>query len=111
VSEHLESCRSCGAELLVLGRVTEGLATLAEREAVPPPYLADAIVEAVAEPLPRRTILVPPLLPEVARAIGENREALASAAGAAALVAAGAAYAFWRTRRTRRTGLQSGLTG
>lgn len=102
VREHVASCASCRASLGSLGRVTEGLASLAERELDPPPFLADSIIERIAEPRRHRLVPVPPVPPgELIRVVAENKDAIASAAGAA-IVVAGAAWLVWRIADRKR---------
>lgn len=104
VESHVETCATCRAESERHARVSTALATLGARDVEPPAYLAEAIIESVAgarEAHRRRLVPVPPVPPEIIRAIAENRDAIAQAAGAA-LVAAGAAYAVWRTLRALR---------
>lgn len=104
VGEHLETCADCRTESERHARVHTALVTIGAREIEPPAYLAEAIVESVAgarREHRRRLVPIPALPPEILRTIGENREAIAQAAGAA-LVAAGAAYAAWRVMRALR---------
>lgn len=105
VDSHLRACAGCRAEAERFARVRAAVASLGERELEPPAYLAEAILESTSGAAPsrvRRLLPIPPVPPqELARVIGENRDAIASAAGAA-LLAAGAAYALWRAVRSAR---------
>jgi hypothetical protein len=74
---------------------------LAQREIDPPAMLAEAIIGS-EQPRTRRLLPIPPVPPnELIRVIGENRDAIASAAGAAVVVA-GAAWILWRASGARR---------
>jgi len=96
VREHIDECSACRAEALRYGRIHDSIMAIGAAEPVPPTGLVDAILERTA-PAHRRSMIpfVPLPTPELARAISENREAIANTAGVA-LVAAGAAWALWR---------------
>ena len=104
VGEHVSSCESCTAEVEVQRRVVMALATVGSREVEPPAFLLESILESVGEHPARRMVPMLPLpVADMAHALGEHRELIASAAGTA-IVAAGAAYALWRALRSPRTG-------
>ena len=106
VSDHIDGCEDCATEAAVHSRVVASLATLSARELEPPPFLLESILESVGEHKVHRVIPVLPLpVAELARVVGEHKEAIASAAGTA-LVAAGAAYALWRAVRSPRSAQQ-----
>ena len=105
VADHVATCASCRAEATRQSNVVAALAGLSAKEVEPPAFLLEAVLQKVQEHREARLI---PLLPipagEVARAISDHREAIASTAGTV-LVAAGAAYALWRAvRRPRGAG-------
>ncbi len=100
VADHVAGCATCSAGVTAQARVLSGLASLSAREVEPPAFMLDAILESVAEQPMRRVLpLIPLPMTDVAKAIVDNKEAIASAAGTA-LVAAGAAYALWRAVRS-----------
>jgi anti-sigma factor RsiW len=104
VADHVASCARCATEVARQGRVLTGLATLSGREVEAPPYLIDAVIESVGGRAGHRFFPILPVPPaDLARALSEHRDTIASAAGTV-LVAAGAAYALWRAvRGARRT--------
>jgi len=95
VANHLASCRSCETQAAVQRRVIDGLGTLQLRSVEPPAYLLDSILENSTAQSRRLIPVLPIPAADLARAISDHRETIASAAGTA-LVAAGAAYAVWR---------------
>lgn len=104
VAGHLAECADCRGRLAGLTRARAALASLANRELEPPPFLLDGILDSVAGESRRRLLPVPPIaIADLAAVLSEHREAIASAAGTA-LVAAGAAYAVWRAVRSRTAG-------
>ena len=99
VAEHLEGCARCSEVDSRHQRLHAGLAHLQAQGLEPPPFLVDAIVDAIKD-RSRRRLLIPPVpaAEYVARTAFENRDAIAGVAGAA-LLAAGVAWALSRLAR------------
>jgi len=109
VAEHIGGCASCQAEAQLQRRVVMALATVEQREVEAPAFLLESVLESVGERQATRFLpLVPLPVADVAQALAEHREQIASAAGTA-LVAAGAAYALWRALRSPRTGGEAAI--
>lgn len=99
-SEHLATCAACSAEAARYEKLRASLAAIADHEVEPPIALIPRIM-AGADAGRRRTLPFVPVPVELVRALQENRELIAGAAGLA-LVAAGTAWALWRGMRALR---------